>query len=1200
MSQIKTNGFMVLHSNQLEGLRELVVEFIRNNPLPVLEPEVLLVQSNGMKHWLEIALAKELGICAATQVELPSRKLWQIYRAVLGPNMVPAHMPLDKSPLVWRIMRRLPELIEKPHFSPLKKYLGEHSTNDRRAYQLACQLADVLDGYQNYRSDWLKDWAANQDQLRTHSSEQSVNSCLPLPESQNWQPALWRDVLQDLSHDHDSLSPAYRSRSEVHEAFLQAIDKLKPDQRPAGVPQRLMVFGVTSLPMQTVEALHALGKICQVLMLVQNPCQYHWGHIVESKRPLTKLLRQRQPHKVGLPVPSNLGGLSESDQYTLHTVTHPLLASWGKHGRDYLHLLDTFDDVSQYASHFTRLDVFVDPIASANEANRAPTLLEHLQWSFLHLEPIPDKPREVPSNDRSIVMVQNFSAQREVEVLHDHLLSWLDEQVENRSDKKLQPSDIMVMVPDMEIFAPHIHAVFGRFESHDPRYLPYSVADTTPQTEPIVQALEMLLQLPQLRITRVEWQCLFEVDAVRKRFGLDASDVAQIDTWLDSAGVRWGLDTQHRKAWGFESEVDGANQNSWLFGLERLLLGYATGGSGDKALPWQNTLPQAGVGGLDAHVIEGLLKWLHHTQLALLQMRQDHTPTQWVRVLQQLIGLFFQACNDHEERLLERIMAPLETWLNECQLARLDSPLPLVVVHDYWVAQLQQSAQQRRFFGGGIQFATLMPMRSIPFKIVCLLGMNDGDYPRSHTPRDFDLMSGINLQDASKSLWRAGDRSRREDDRYLFLEALLSAREKLYISWQGRRTTDHEKKPPSVLVAQLIDYLNATWKRGEALAFDKDTLLQPLQAFSLQYFTQGNDKTTYAHDWQKAVIPDAEIKSSTNSALRGNHSIPRILTLQHLDRLLKQPVDIFIRDRLQTQLDIPQKASVQEEPFALNHLDTYRLTQTIAYASDPIQTLKHLRLSGELAIAGFGELQERNLLDKSQELQTRFSEVTTEWPTPLGAHAKQWSFEHHDLHAEWGHNPQSIWRTNRNRTEWLQIELRPGSVVEGKETQKIARTETLTSLWLNHLVACASGTPTTSKQIGLNGVIEFSALAPKEAEQYLSELVSLYALAWQQPLPVARKSACKYISLLATQDLSDDNIEQRNTAALHAAMQVFEGSHQRTGEFSESASLQRVFNEFSDIADALPHWADRIYGPIAKHAQILAVDSNLMHKELES
>ena len=173
MSSPHATGFMVLHSNQLEGLRELAVQFIRNHPLPVLAPEVLLVQSNGMKHWLELALAKDLGICAATQVELPSAKLWQIYRAVLGPSNVPAHMPLDKSPLVWRIMRLLPSLLAKPSFAPLKNYLGQAEADaspmNRRAYQLAAQLADVLDGYQNYRADWLEDWANHKDTLRTQA-----------------------------------------------------------------------------------------------------------------------------------------------------------------------------------------------------------------------------------------------------------------------------------------------------------------------------------------------------------------------------------------------------------------------------------------------------------------------------------------------------------------------------------------------------------------------------------------------------------------------------------------------------------------------------------------------------------------------------------------------------------------------------------------------------------------------------------------------------------------------------------------------------------------------------------------------------------------------------------------------------------------------------------------------------------------------
>ncbi len=151
MTTSPSTGFMVLHSNQLEGLRDVMVAFMRKHPLPPLSPEVVLVQSDGMKHWLELALAKELGICAATQIELPSTQLWQIYRAVLGADAVPEHMPLDKSPLVWRIMRRLPALLKQQGFEPLARYLSHDevdagSGQQHRMYQLAMQLADVLDG----------------------------------------------------------------------------------------------------------------------------------------------------------------------------------------------------------------------------------------------------------------------------------------------------------------------------------------------------------------------------------------------------------------------------------------------------------------------------------------------------------------------------------------------------------------------------------------------------------------------------------------------------------------------------------------------------------------------------------------------------------------------------------------------------------------------------------------------------------------------------------------------------------------------------------------------------------------------------------------------------------------------------------------------------------------------------------------------
>lgn len=1219
MSSPHATGFMVLHSNQLEGLRELAVQFIRNHPLPVLAPEVLLVQSNGMKHWLELALAKDLGICAATQVELPSAKLWQIYRAVLGPDSVPAHMPLDKSPLVWRIMRLLPNLLAQPSFAPLKNYLGQAQTEgeveaspmNRRAYQLAAQLADVLDGYQNYRADWLEDWASNKDQLRTQAGTNASASAFttPLPTAQSWQPALWRDLLQDLAADeavqaalsdvNNASSSAFRSRAEVHEAFMAKMDSLHElnvgkGQRPAGVPHRIMVFGVTSLPMQTVQALAALGRVCQVLMLVQNPCQHYWGHVVESRVPLARLSKQRQAHKKDLPIPQEDGSLSEADQYKLHTDTHPLLAAWGKHGRDYLHLLDGFDDVDQYKGQFNRVDVFVDPAHTAADAGREPNMLEHLQSALLNLEPLPNTPAPVQANDTSIDMVQTHSAQREVEVLHDRLLAWLD------ADKTLKPADIMVMVPDMANFAPHIHAVFGRFSHNDPRHLPYTVADTTPRTEPLVQALDTLLQLPQLRVTRVEWQSLFEVAAVRERFCLEEHDVAQLDTWLADAGVRWGLDAQHRKPWGIAPDMPDANQNSWLFGIERLLLGYAVGsevatststlasaGAHSLATPWVNTLPQAGVGGLDARVVDGLLQWLRHTQIALLKLRQDHTPTEWVAVLQQLVALFFKPSDEADERLIERVMAPLETWLAECQLARLDTPLPLVVVREHWMAQLQQPAMQRRFFGGGVQFATLMPMRSIPFKCVCLLGMNDGDYPRSQTPRDFDLMSDAAHAGSTQSHWRAGDRSRREDDRYLFLEALLSARDKLYISWQGRRTTDHEVKPPSVLVAQLMDYLNAVWTRrndkGEPMPACIAPL-QPLQAFSQAYFRQGTGMHTYAADWQKAqsATQHTQPKTTNASEATNTNEAPTELALKQLNRLLKQPVDVFVRDRLRLYLDMPEEASTQEEPFALNHLDSYTLTQSIVQAPDPEHALQVLRLSGELALAGFGQAQQDMLLLQRDALLERFDDIAKDWPLDLPVQSARFALGAHTITAEWA-NGQHVWKTKPDHSEWLQVEMRPGSVLEGKEKAKHPRAQTLTTLWLNHIVACASGTPTTSVQIGLNGAVQFDALSKSDALAELHNLVTLYQEAWAKPLPVARKTACAFAM---TQHTSLDPAS--TDAALQAAQHVFDGNRNLRGEYESSTTLQRVFKSFADLQNELPDLAERVYGTMVKNARLLS------------
>ena len=1155
-SQRRT-GFMVLHGNRLEDLRDLVTQFLKSQPLPPLQPEVFLVQSNGMKNWLEMALSSDdaLGICAATRMELPGSYLWQIYRNVLGVDAVPHQMPFDKTGLVWRLMRLLPALAgENAVYAPLARYLSGGG-DDRRLYQLAQQIADVLDGYQSYRSDWLGDWAAGNDCLRSHAGKP-----VGLEATQSWQAQLWRDIRLDVG---EKLADA--SRSTVHAQFMQKLKALvqafkASDQVPMGFPPRIVVFGISSLSMQSVEALALLGQISQVLMFVQNPCQYYWGDIVEGHDLLRQQVRQRQlakPPRTGL-----------EEHARALTPTHPLLASWGKQGRDYLHLLDDFDRVEEYRDQVGRVDAFVDPVS----VSQNPTQLAQLQSAILHLDPLPAAAVPLSPGDDSITFVTTHSAQREVEVLHDNLLAWFE------ANPDLHARDVMVMVPDMEAFAPHIHAVFGRFARGQSRHIPYSVADTTARQTPMVKALELLLSLPTSRVSLVDWLSLLEVSAVRHRFGLDPAEVDQLQTWLATAGVRWGLDAKHRQAWGVSAEVPGADQNTWAFGLKRLLLGYAVG----QGSAWCGTLPQAAIRSLDAPLVSKLLNCVDAISLTLTELHGEKSPDAWSALMEGIVGRFFEATDDAEERLIQRVLEPLEIWQKECDDAQFVSSISLSVLREHWLSQISEGGLHQRFFGGGVQFGTLMPMRSIPFKAICLLGMNDGDYPRQTSPRDFDLMA---------QSWRAGDRSRREDDRYLFLEALMSARERLYISWQGHRATDNTEQPPSVLVAQLIDYLNAGWTPQRVVQ------AQPLQPYSEAYFLKASPLQTFDQEW--ARVHGNVVNEGATPDMASEVALPTALTLDDLRQLVRQPVEVFFRSRLRVQFDDVTEAQQELEPFSLNGLENYEIGETLLKAGDASRALTELKLSGSLPMVAFGDRQvakfEREL-DVVLERQSLWREKF-----PFESPALSIALEFNGtpvtgtLHGLWSiDESESTTAVDGSNHSRLQIRQRLGAVLEGSGDDQCGRGHILAGLWVNHLAACASGIHLTSAQLGLDGQIIFAPMAKEDAVATLQGLVEAYWEAWKRPLPVACKTAWAYLQAQAKAERVAVDKPDKVKDPHEAAQAKFEGGFKRESELTSSAYLTRAFDGYQDIEEELPLWAERLYGAMAAHATL-----NL-HVEMEA
>lgn len=1157
-------GFMVVHGNRLEDLRELATEWMKRHPLAPLENETILVQSNGIAQWLKLALAENpredgggCGIAAALDVQLPARFLWRAYRTVLGPGQVPEQSPFDRQRLTWRLMRLLPERLAEDEFAPLRRFLDGDGDQLRKRHQLCERLADLFDQYQVYRADWLRDWEQGNDRLRT-----ARGAVLPVEPEQRWQPALWRSVLGDVEE------PLRRdNRADVHRRFMKQAVELTT--RPEGLPRRVIVFGISSLPSQFLEALEAVARVSQLLLCVHNPCEFYWADIVADKD-LLRAERRRQPRREGMPVTLN------EDEMHLHA--HPLLATWGKQGRDYIRLLDEHDEPEHYRALFEdlpwqRIDLF--------RSHGDDTLLKQLQDDIRSLRPLEETrgqwPAVEPERDESIRFHVAHSPQREVEILHDQLLAGFSAHAD------LRPRDVIVMVPDIETYAPHIQAVFGQMDPLDPRYIPFTVADQGQRnSNPLLIALERLLRLPESRLAVSDLLDLLDVPAVRGRFGLTETDLPVLHRWVEGAGIRWGLDGEQRRCLGLPA---GLEQNTWRFGLRRMLLGYASG----SAEAWKDIEPYDEIGGLDAAMVGPLVELVDALDAALGALSAPTSPADWGRRLRDLLETFFDPADAGDALTVETLLASLEAWEEACADARMDEALPLTVVRETWLAAAEEQSLSQRFLAGSVNFCTLMPMRAIPFRMVCLLGMNDGDYPRAIPPLDFDLMA---------TDYRPGDRSRREDDRYLFLEAVLSARRMLYVSWIGRGVRDNAERPPSVLVGQLRDHLAAGWRMADKNAAgepaDGGALLNaltrehPLQPFSRAYFPSAGREGalfTFAREWRQ-VHERAHREGGEQPLPPPVREQP--LSVAELAAFLRNPAQAFFNQRLQVYLEDDRTHSEDLETFALDALGEWQLRERLVaavleHALEPDRATAvlqaeagRLERSGALPMGGPGMPVRQDLCASVEAFLAHYRMVLEACPQRQDA-VLALRYRHDALVVE-------DWLDGLHVQEdgsLAVIHPRAGAVARKRRL----RYHNLVRPWVEHLVANACGHGVTTLVVGIDGWVSLAPLDCEPARSHLDSLLEAWRDGMSAPLGTACKTGFAWL----------EKIEKGEERALEAARQAYEGSgRQYGGERSESVYLARAWPDAARLLKD-PGFRERIdalYRPLFKLAVLVEADTD--------
>jgi exodeoxyribonuclease V gamma subunit len=915
-------------SNKTESLAYLIAQIIdRHPPKQVFAEEIILIQSQGMGTWLQQELSTHSGVSALVQCQMPASFIWQLAETLMPEDR---HIPIfEKNNARWEIFKRLPEKLEDPKYYSLKKYIiGQQSqfqehdkavSQQKTLFELSAVIADVFDAYQNYRPDWIDAWESG----NTLSGNILIDSSQAgLKELESWQSDLWRSLYPNI---------ALEERRHRSSLFANLIGRLRSPSEAfkRKLPERLFIFGLSALPPQWLPVMSALGKYVDIHFLVHNPCQYYWGDVLTSTQQLK--LEKALVDK----------GVSLETAADTFLEGNPLLASWGKLGRDYLTLLTDSQDIKEAPSSF-----FDDELTLS--------ALQYVQYDILKLQVTQ---YALSQADDSIRFASCHSHLREVEALHDYLFSLLNQHPD------IKPKDIIVMMPDVQDFAALIEAVFSRpaYDTHgQAQYLPYGISDQLlSMDQPLLDTLSGLLSLSSSRITGAVLLDWLEMPAIRSRFSISEPEMEDIKEWIKHLNIRWGLSESHRDKL---LHVRGSGQgNTWLNAAKRLLAGYIFGQDNiythaeEELLAFPQRSPEK-------QILTGkLMRFLDMIEWSISLQSKQFKLEEWLSELSKLwqTWLDFELVSADIQMLLNNFEAEIQKEISQTGF---DQPVSFSVIASVLKAQFENQRVSQRFLAGRINFCTLMPMRSIPFKTVCMLGLNEGAYPRPVQGQSFDLLTLTHS--------RTGDRSRREDDRYLFLEALCSARSHLYISYCGRNIQDNSERYPSILVIELQNYCADNFML-EDRDFEKDeTILDHcLVEHHLQPFHQGyyfndliNDQIsakkdsqhkrldkTFATEWLPLInhkieqqILESDFKGSDfNGTARleaeeqldlfgASQKTPQVQI--DFDRLLEcvsQPLRYYYRTALQVNLHSVGDEMIESEPFSIQGLAAYDLKKDL-------------------------------------------------------------------------------------------------------------------------------------------------------------------------------------------------------------------------------------------------------------------------------
>jgi exodeoxyribonuclease V gamma subunit len=925
----------VHRSERADVLVRGLADLLAAAPADPFTPDMVAVPSKGVERWIAQSLSTVLGtsqgladgVCANVVFPSPGRLVREALTA--GTGVAADGDPWAEHRLAWSLLEVVDGCAGEDWCLTLGRHLGlvEGGVDQGRRMAVAQKLAGLFRSYGAERPTMLLSWLDGRD---------TDGYGRALAPDHVWQAELWRRVREHIGAESlaERLEPATR--------------RLREEPALVDLPERFSLFGPTRLTTDQLQVLDALAGARDVHLWLPHPSHGLWQRLVDAHPGARGQITTRR------------------DDETADLPEHPLVRSLGRDSRE----LETRLRAHTSVAADEHLPTVVAP----------DTLLTRLQRD-IHADRHPDVAHPLTEDDRSIEVHACHGRQRQVEVLREVLLGLLAD------DPTLELRDIIVMCPDIEAYAPLINAAFGMAADdddavegiHPGHRLTVRLADRSlRQTNPVLAVAARVLDLADSRVTASEVLDLAAMPPVRRRFHLDDDALERIGDWVRRAGVRWGLDAESRRPFGLEH----IRQNTWQAGLDRLLVGVTMDEDDLRSL--ETALPLDDVDSTEIDLAGRLAELLGRLGAGLAALGREHPLDAWVSALASTVENLVDVPPSEGWQLTQARWQLTDALTSADELAG-TATLSLSDVRALLGDRLKGRPTRANFRTGHLTMCTMVPMRSVPHRVVCLLGLDDGVFPRGARLDGDDILARSP---------RVGERDPKSEDRQLFLDAVLAAKERLVVLYTGADERTGAERPPAVPLGELLDVLDHTAHVRDGRIRDRVLVRHPLQPFDARNFVPGElagatafsfDEASYAGS--RALMGEREPRPPFLTGPLAEDEPLETVQLDDLVRFLEHPVRGFLRQRLGLSATEDEEEPSDAVPVAPDPLEKWQLGDRLLSAGlagiDRATAVRAEWLRGQIPPGRLGELVVKPIGDEVEALITKSAALRSGTPETL-------------------------------------------------------------------------------------------------------------------------------------------------------------------------------------------------------------------------